>query len=285
MTLLAGGGPSGNGWSNWGPFALCPQLYSYLHVLKVIRVEGVALDFGGALHQQLAQWGQRCIEEDAGRDPDAYYPPGQDAYQVAIQTGGHRRLTRDMEDLLWRLVAAVVPKQRTRGWKILDVEAIYPVQVGEYPDGSPIIYAPRLDIVQESAHGVVWFDDYKTTGRPPGKAMLETYAMDGQFLGMGLIGRAYFGERFAGVRIHWIRKDDCSHWVEPVPIPRKLADRWGDVLAYQGTRRWELEQATAAGELSPWEWPATGHFDTCHRRYGEDGGRCAGMELCCWGPK
>jgi hypothetical protein len=161
--------------------------------------------------------------------------------------------------------------------KVLEVEQVFECEIGGEP------YTQRLDWVYEDPQGRVWLVDHKTTSKLEGKTNLG-YAMSGQILGMRHLGRLYYGERFAGVKLNmivWGRSGDGLDAkftrVDPEPAPFAQS-QFTNVVTFARDRVRALRESGAGG-VNPMAWPRALSETTCVGRYGA----CEYYDHCKWG--
>jgi hypothetical protein len=73
--LYVDGGPSTRGWHFHETMLRCPQLFAYLHVLKLVFPTTVPLARGILIHTGLAHYYARLKAVQQGEDPDRYHDP------------------------------------------------------------------------------------------------------------------------------------------------------------------------------------------------------------------
>ena len=282
---IADSGTTGEGSSKWGAAFHCLQLYSYSKVLQILNVQKTVFDLGSAFHLQFAQ---RAL---AIRDGADAWETDQDAiYQAGLEKGFYHRLPVEYESDLWAMCDA--DAKLTPWWrKIMAVEEPMALEFGPLDcpghegHGKPIRYNPRIDLAEEDSKGMVWIDDHKT-GAHPTLSLADAYSMDFQFLMMRLIGKTYYGDRFGGVRVHFVQSkppykcDIVSLETADRSVPW-AAGRIGQRFVQMAHDVAWLETETAAGRLSAWDWPACMRQEVCFHRYG----KCDGWQYCAWGPK
>lgn len=287
-------GPAQYGSSGVKAFTKCPQLYAYnKFVWKEDKGESEgALALGSAMHFALAHHYLRVRERQLGNDPDTWYPAIQ-AVELGLLEGVLDPISPEQLQTVRDIYRMRFNPDQRGGGKVLYVEESLDLDMGEldmpgHPDhGKPILYNPRLDLVQDSPveapkgkDKMVWLTDHKTASSPSGKT-INGYKIDRQFQLMHLIGTTYFGENFGGVFLNLIQTVP-PYSIEKVPIPSspflqaREQRRYIEMFHYRA----RLELETLRGERSPFDWPNAEQETACIGRYGE----CAGYRLCWAGP-
>jgi hypothetical protein len=203
---LINAGPSGHGWHRLEAFLRCPHLYGLKYGHKVAgtlkRVENRYLVWGSLIHVALAHL-------HSPNQTDLYSP------EDAIKVAGAEYMLPRLDPTLLPEIAHALAAYRARysgdeGEETIAVEEVFEMDFEDYP------YSARIDRVVELPNGTVIFEDYKTTGRITNEVM-DRYTFDGQTIGHQILGRHFFGDMFAGVRISHIRRDGGQFKREMLP--------------------------------------------------------------------
>lgn len=286
--ILLNAGPSEFGWSPYAAFLHCPQLYAYKYMRKQPEVSGKR-DGGGseaqargrAVHLVLAHYYRQLQAQQMGEDPDQWYSPEEAAH-----------MGRDVGEYSFNHVDnAIHTYNHYKAWwgneghTVIAVEEVWKAELGTldapgHPKhGTPIYYAPRVDLVTRDMAGKVWFWDHKTTSVMKGESVAG-YSLHGQFIGMRHLGRAFFGEDFGGVILNFIQTTPPPKFSRPSLDAAPFADsQFPQTLLDARNRMARLEVETLRGERDPACWPKSLNETSCVGRYG----RCAAFDFCSWG--
>jgi len=152
-----------------------------------------------------------------------------------------------------------------------------PRSVRVVPAHSPgsVLYTSRLDLVVIDATGRIWIVDHKTAARVyPGSG--KDYSMSGQVHGFYHLGRAHFGEQFAGVIINFIQTHAGTKFVrkEPFAAPQMVQDHpWNVVVKaseIQQTVRMVEDRGRAEGRAPDgWDFDTASSPMICVSKWGE----------------
>ena len=279
---------SGHGIDN---FIRCPQLYAYKKVLKCFEApvepdiyhfpggERDPLVKGSMGHQGLAQWYMRKLAPLRGQDPNIFATPEAAVTWRAEQNGP--AWTR------WTDLVLETLRVYFRHW---DVDPLQPVAVEEeleiHVDGKwPLSRSGDLFAVDtRDRSGRIGIIDHKFVGYITDKTV-KRYALSGQFLDYTLMGRAFYGDRFAGAflnLIQWPRTRRDGTPVQPlfkrVPVP---AAPWALRFRPEVLREaYEHRQQLIDDGVDPWSWPKRLVEQVCNGSYGP----CDGYDICREGP-
>lgn len=147
------------------------------------------------------------------------------------------------------------------------------------PPAPPIYRTRRLDLIVQTHRGVeVW--DHKFHFQV-GPALVEDYALDGQFNLARAFGEQLYGRRFAGCWVNLVQTQpakDGSYRIlrERLVVPR-CAQGWSLEMWQQEARVVQL----CAQDPEGWHWPRARAADACRGRWGD----CDGKRLCLGGPR
>jgi hypothetical protein len=272
--ILLDAGSSGKwGWHGIQSFNECPQKFSYRHNLGIVTPPKEPLVKGSILHVGLAHRYARMWAQQNGELADRFYSPEEAMTIVAHKKESGEIGPRVLPEIVaaMRAYEAYYAAERV---KVLEVEQVFECEIGGEP------YTQRLDWVYEDPQGRVWLVDHKTTGRMESKTAMG-YAMSGQILGMRHLGRLYYGERFAGVKLNMIvwgpgGKEKFAR-LDPEPAPFAQS-QFTNVVTFARDRVRALRESGAGG-VDPMAWPRALSETTCVGRYGA----CEYYDHCKWG--
>jgi len=269
--ILLDAGSSGKwGWHGIQSFNECPQKFSYRHNLKIVTPPKEPLVKGSIFHVGLAHHYARMWAAQNGEDPARFYNPEEAMTLVAQKPESGAYGLANLDDLV-RAYRAYDAYYATERVKVLEVEEVFECEIGGEP------YTQRLDMVYEDPQGRVWLVDHKTTGRMESKTALG-YAMSGQILGMRHLGRLYYGERFAGVKLNMIvwgpgGKEKFAR-IDPEPAPFAQS-QFEQAVTFARDRVKALRESG----IAPMAWPKAFSEQTCSHKYG----LCEYYDTCKWG--
>jgi hypothetical protein len=286
--ILLDAGSSRIGWHRHGAFLRCHQLYAYTHELRMHFEESPPLIRGSLIHIGMAHYWTRKSLAEMGpmqiqlRDgsivklthPDEVMPPSEAIEALAMQQPWRASWLRwaplAQDALAAYEVEQVVAQERL---KVVGVEIELLCQIHGFD------YSQRADLIVEDEFGKIWIWDHKHTA-VLSEDTIDGFSIDGQFLGLFWLGRAFYGERFAGV---WANMVDIGRAgtkgrgtfkfqrmpISPaVPLLRQFPDNVKEV-------REEIERLRASGR-DPWQWRKAMNQMTCIHRYG----KCEAWDLC-----
>lgn len=275
------------GWSDTGPFLLCPQLWAYKGPLGLDAEPTMPRMRGSLLHIGEAHWyGRRMIEQD-GDDPDDYYPPLQAVVELAKRNDQENTWAK----VKWlepvEQVCGVLDRQMTDPFvdrhvaKILGVELELLADLNEHADehercedGS---YSQRADLIIEDYDGQVWIVDHKGTGRVT-KSTVNAFEMDGQMLGYQWLGRSIWGERFGGVMVGLVEWGKSERFIREGLKPAWDAINKFPTQVLRARRR--REELLRTRDLWDFDRVMSSH-GACMHRYGP----CDFLSICKYGPE
>lgn len=282
---LAPSGPSEEGWSKAEAWNTCNQLYGYGQFLGIARSSKEAQARGLAIHQVIGQHYLRVKARQEGTDPDEWVPPER-AVTTAIARGEMEPECMKWNDLAMTIYNVNFDPEQVAGPIVLGVEVPLGMTCGvlDVPghpqDGQPIVYEPRIDLLEQYKDGKVYATDFKSASNY-GIDTVEGYSMSGQFHGMQVLLDLHYGEA-AGTSLLAVVESTAPFKIQrprliaaPAAVKRFVARH-----VYRVHERARVELAVARGELDPWALPATTVAHMCRHRYG----RCHYYDLCARGP-
>lgn len=268
-------GPAGFGSSYWRRWLVCPfKAWAHEHgYYQEPKSDAFAL--GQAVHVAESHHYIRLQAKQQGTNPDEWMEPIP-AIGYYARTGKTDPLTPSQVADAGALYEGCTHSNRR---KIVSVEEVYAVELGNidcpgHPrHGEPYLYRTRVDLVDDH-NGYVWFGDHKTDSAPS-HSTVEAYANDFQFIMMAVLGRAWFGDKFAGVRLHLIDKERySSEWFDlDINKFQVEAILWTMQEAAQRKARLELEVMQGR---DPMTLPRVVSQDVCKGRYSI----CRAMDVC-----
>ena len=274
MKKLLNAGPSEAGWHRLQSVLQCPRKYALEQEAEWEWSE--ALIKGSLMHIGLAHY-YMLLKDPEGDWCTPVEAVGQLALTEYESSGDQQWL--DHAEMVNQVVAEYVDHYRGEHWKVLQVEEELRSQVHDEVRGEKYLYTQRPDLIVEDKHGKVWIVDHKTTYRATGRT-LKRYILSGQFLGYKLLGRGYFGEKFAGVvqnMIQWPTKGrkHGATFSRPTLAAAPRADKdHKQTLLYAERIIRDHQHLT-----NPMDWPAVHHETACITPYGV----CPFHETCQWG--
>jgi len=209
-------GPSEYGWHEVGLFLRCPQLYEHVDSgrLPGERMPKDYLTRGSLVHTGLAHYYARIGAAQPGgvlvngkqsNNPDDWHKP---LVGVALAAEYMRRIEKDpfampllplAQSLTQLYIEHIRGSSKDYGIRILGVEHPAEIPCEGYP------YTAGLDLVVQTADGMVQLWDHKILARPDkGRAM---YSYSGQIHGHRAIGQRLWGLKFGGVRLNILGAD------------------------------------------------------------------------------
>ena len=258
-------GSSGEwGWHATETALRCPQLFAYSHRLHVLdRTESEALLRGSLVHAGLAQHYRRlqCVQLEC--DPEEWATADEGIEVTAEKLGPAAKQYIDISKTIVRNYAAHYMHENVL---VEFVEEVFSAEIAEKK------FTQRLDlVVTEQDKVYIW--DHKCVGRIDQKTITR-YTLSGQFLGMAMFGREYFGERFGGVKLNLLSVDSVFRRVLVDPAPHALRTLPASI-AHARRVIADLDERKVPYD----EWPKALSEQTCVSTYG----LCPAFELCRWG--
>ena len=284
MKSLLDAGPSERGWHQFEQASRCLRLWAWNHKAKKPFIVTEPLVKGSLLHIGLAHYYQRKLEEQEGRDPDAFYAPEE---SVLVLSRQEARKSRDRNEAsLW--VSCVTPvlvaleKYQSHwarcSWKVVAVEQELRAHISRsqsLPSGSErFLFTQRADLIVQDPHGFYWIVDHKSCYRITSKT-LRQHILSGQFLGYQMFGRKIYGRKFGGVVINRVKLSSPVDFERSVLEPAPVA-----ASGFVGTLRQIEDRIQSHAHISdPMDFPPVLSDQVCYGIYGP----CTYFELCRWG--
>lgn len=287
--LLPDSGPSRRGSHRLGTLLKCPQLFAYLHELKISLPRTTALTRGSLVHVGIAAVCCRMRAKRHGQNPDAYWSAADSVILAAyfMDTDPRRNAASvRAADLVEEAIAAAEAYARMFAsfdtMNIIAVEQELAAQVPANgwnfdPATTSWLFTQRADLIYE-LDGLYYILDHKTrTSLRPGTH--DAYSRDGQFQGYHMFGRGLWGDRFGGVFIRYATlQKKISFQTEVVDYLPWRAQAFVDTIRHAERVREDLIQRG----INPWHWPKVSVGNgSCEHRYGP----CEAAWLCDHGPE
>jgi hypothetical protein len=278
VTKMIDPGPSTRGWHHLQDVLTCPERYRLrAHVQRwEDEPEKPAFAKGELLHLGLAHYYMYKKYRDADRRGflEDWLGPQEAMKRKAKAEGWEKYLP-----LVSRALKLYHEEYgRDTHWEVVHVERELKVRVGKdatNPKGH--LYTQRADlIVRDRDTGLIWIVDHKTTSKITARTA-NSFVLNGQFIGYRMLGQAFFGEKFGGVKLNLIQlKEDDYDFKRPrLPPSPNTADRFKTTILFGETM---IATMTALyGTDKP--WPQAFATDTCIGRYGT----CPMHDICQWG--
>lgn len=282
-------GSSGFGSTMLKKGTKCLQEYAYAKY-GLSSWEGTdPMNWGSGMHYVLAHHNLRKQAAQRGEDPETWEAPIE-ALRRGIAAGYVPALTdAQIAGIVTSYEKNWTSSTSPKGARIVAAEHVYQLDFGlldmpGHPDhGQPIVYAPRVDLVDfEEKRGELWFTDYKSASSPSARTV-EAYRIDWQFILMERIRQVHYPGHPGGVRLRVIESvHPYSADIYNVTPTRHLLDRVDRRYVDFRHTVARLELETLRGERTAWDWPAATQETVC---VGGRYGTCKCYDLCYRGPK
>lgn len=261
-------GPSPRGWHRLQSVLECPQKYAYQHELGLAAMDSTAppLIKGSMMHLALAQHYNRMKNEGLGLDVDEWEEPEAAVIkQAEVEQGWDEYV-----EMILDCYRAYIAHYTDEPFKVLEVEQLAYTQIFD-----KYLFTGRFDMVVEDRGGRVWVVDHKTTTRIMAR-QTQYYGISGQLVGYAYMGKAIYGDRFAGMLLNQVQHTG-KHAFKRVRLPPapNLTERFPYTVQDAEERIAELKESGR----KPSEWPMAMNELTCYHRYGA----CPFLESCKWG--
>lgn len=241
------------------------------------------LQRGSLGHVGLAQHFARLQAVQQKRDPSVFYTPREAMEIVAPLLGP---LAVELKPAVQITIDEYLSRFADEGFRILHVEREFETVLRDSrPPRHPSVADPnggrrteftmRPDLILEDSSGRKWIFDHKfvTVSR---RATSTRYTNSGQFLALKMLGRALFGQDFAGVAANVLQvAPNCKFNRYPIDPSPGLQARFATIVLDAEERIAQLEDEGR----DVMEWPATASEQTCMTAYGA----CPAFEICRWG--
>ena len=272
-------GPSPKGAHRLETFISCPRKFALTYRTGLGGTEGSkhkeaavagkddALIVGSLLHLGLAHHYARLKEVQQGGNPDYYYKPLDAINHMAelMKWNSHGYL-----DNVNSTFEAYLYHFRNEKLKIVAVEELLTANINGHD------YSGRTDLMVEDSNGMVWIWDHKSCARYT-KEKHEEYSLSIQMNGYKMLGRAAFGDRFAGIRLNYLQHGDTKRFIrQDAESTPGMEASFPDLVTHV-----ESQIATLTREKPDvMTWPKQPSYMTCMGRY--KGSTCPFIENCKW---
>lgn len=260
--MLIDTGSSGTGWSYYGTFLRCPQLFAWSYKDGPGVPDGPAtaapLRRGSILHGGLGHHYGVQLGLDV-------YPWPEAMELIADKFESEPEERADLK----AIIEAYIDHWKYETLEPLAVEKLIKLRIDD------ILYTMRIDLVVREK-GKIFFTDHKSTSKISDKKFFTRYILSGAFQGHILAGRKLYGSEFGGVIINGLPSSskDLRFVRQPLPPTPGLTEKVFRETLRHAVRGMKQLEGTPINQ-----YPRAMHEQTCLTSYGV----CEFFERCQWG--
>lgn len=290
LIFYPGGSP--NGWHKLSTMQECERLAAFYMAGYKFDTSADALIVGGLVHLGLAHLyakqgltvprnevhilGQALMGTGVR---DKLYGP-LEAIAIAAQ------ITEVENEALVKLSVSMIEDyvrlfalSHSQEFRVRAIE--HPVSISDWAPELPP-YTMLLDLMVETWQGRRVVIDHKTTSSTPSEALIEEFAMSGQFYGQKLAADRIFGQSDTTVEVNLLSKRGGGVRRRPLALSSYILDGFPAHVA-QGLRHRAALVAAKPPKVDPYAWTprlSGGSGGGCKNAYR----LCSAVELCRGGP-